>query len=67
MDASTPLGSKGPSFPPRAPVELNRVALPMVADSPTANAGASFMRGPRTNQAAGRYFNRTVAERNNRR
>ncbi len=65
MDASTPLGSKGPSFPPRPPVELNRVALPMIADSPIGNTGASFMRGPRTNQGANRFFNRTTAQRNN--
>ncbi|HEY2157358.1 MAG TPA: hypothetical protein VGH33_17150 [Isosphaeraceae bacterium] len=65
LDASTPLGSRGPSFPQRPPVELNRVTLPMIADSPTGNTGASFMRGPRTNQGANRFFNRTTAQRNN--
>jgi hypothetical protein len=65
MDASTPPGANRSAYPSRPPVELNRVTLPMIADSPTANTGASFMRGPRTNQGAGRFFNRTNAQRNN--
>ncbi len=54
VDASTPLGAKASPYPSRPPVELNRVALPMIADAPTANTGASFMRGP------GRTRGRTV-------
>ncbi len=65
VDASTPLGSKSSAYPQRPPVELNRVALPMIADSPTGNTGASFMRGQRSSQGANRYFNRTTAQRNN--
>jgi hypothetical protein len=57
-------GSRG-AYPARPPVGLNRTTLPMAASDPAGNAGASFMRGPRTNPDAGRYFNRTTPARNN--
>jgi hypothetical protein len=62
--AAPGLGKTRSAFPDRPPVALNRVALPMNANGTAQNAGASFMRGPRTNHDAARYFNRTTPDRN---